>query len=59
MPLTTYFRTRYGYRPGDFPVADEVFARSLTLPLHEQLTDAEQQQVVSRPGQALTAVGRP
>jgi dTDP-4-amino-4,6-dideoxygalactose transaminase len=59
MPLTTYFRTRYGYRPGDFPVADEVFARSLTLPLHEQLTEAEQLQVVSRLGQALTAVGLP
>ena len=47
MPLTTYFRTRYGYRPGDFPVADEVFARSLTLPLHEQLTAQEQHRVVT------------
>lgn len=48
MPLTTYFRTRYGYRPGDFPVTDEVFARSLTLPLHEQLTADEQRRVVGR-----------
>ncbi len=56
MPLTTYFRTRYGYRPGDFPVADDVFARSLTLPLHEGLTEAEQAQVVSRLLDALAAV---
>lgn len=46
LPLTTYFRTRYGYRPGDFPVTDEVFARALTLPLHERLTLAEQEKVV-------------
>jgi dTDP-4-amino-4,6-dideoxygalactose transaminase len=45
MPLVTYYRSRYGFRPGDFPVADDVFARSLTLPLHERLTEAEQGQV--------------
>lgn len=45
MPMTTYFRTRYNYRRGDFPVADQVFERSLTLPLHEQLTSEEQTQV--------------
>ncbi len=46
MPLTTYFRTRYGYRPGDFPVSDAIFARALTLPLYETLTPADQQKVV-------------
>ena len=46
MPLTTYFRSRYGYEAGDFPVCDRVFARSLTLPLHEQLGEREQEQIV-------------
>jgi dTDP-4-amino-4,6-dideoxygalactose transaminase len=46
MPLTTYFRSRYGYRAGDFPVADAVFARALTLPLHEQLRRGDQARVV-------------
>lgn len=45
MPLTTYFRTRYGYKPGDFPVADDVFARAMSLPMHEQVTEADQAQV--------------
>lgn len=45
MPLTSYFRKRYGYRPGDFPVTDDVFARSLTLPLHEELGPADQVKV--------------
>lgn len=42
MPLTTYFRRRYGYRSGDFPVAEQVSARSLTLPLYEALSSQEQ-----------------
>lgn len=55
MPMTTYFRTRYGYQTGDFPVTDDVFARSLTLPLHEFLTEEEQQQVVDALCSALDA----
>jgi perosamine synthetase len=46
LPLTTYFRTTYGYQPGDFPATDAVFARSITLPLHEALTAEEQATVV-------------
>jgi len=46
MPLTSYFRTRYGYGPGDFPVTDDVFARSIALPLYEGLTLENQQHVV-------------
>ena len=41
IPLTTYFQTRYGYQPGDFSVADQVFARSLTLPLFNTLTEEQ------------------
>lgn len=46
MPLIEYFRSRYGYRPGDFTVTDQVFARSLTLPLYEWLSESDQEQVV-------------
>jgi dTDP-4-amino-4,6-dideoxygalactose transaminase len=46
LPMTSYFRTRYGYRPGDFPSTDAVFARALTLPLYEGLTEADQATVV-------------
>jgi perosamine synthetase len=46
MPLTAYFRTRYGYQPGDFPVTDNVFARSLTLPIFETLSKSDQEVVV-------------
>lgn len=46
MPLTTYYRSRYGCQPGNFPVTDAVAARALTLPLHEAISPAEQQTVV-------------
>jgi dTDP-4-amino-4,6-dideoxygalactose transaminase len=48
LPLTTYFRSRYGHRPGDFPMADAVFRSALTLPLHPRLTEPEQAFVVEQ-----------
>lgn len=46
MPMISYARSRYGFKTGDFPVTDQVFARSITLPLHEKISRAEQEQVV-------------
>jgi dTDP-4-amino-4,6-dideoxygalactose transaminase len=48
MPITSYFRTRYGYQAGDFPITDQVFARSLTLPLYESLSSGDQEYVVGK-----------
>lgn len=45
IPLTTYFRTRYGYKLGDFPKTDLVFTHALSLPLYEGLTQSEQERV--------------
>lgn len=45
IPMIAYYRARYGYRAGDFPVADDVFARSLTLPLYETLPSEDQMEV--------------
>jgi dTDP-4-amino-4,6-dideoxygalactose transaminase len=47
LPLTTYFRCRYGYQRSSFPVADSVFDRSLTLPLFESMTLSQQEVAVS------------
>jgi dTDP-4-amino-4,6-dideoxygalactose transaminase len=46
MPLGRYFRERYGYVPGDFPVTDDVAARALTLPLYDTIDAADQARVV-------------
>lgn len=46
MPLITFYRSRYGFRPGDFPVTDDVAGRALTLPLYETLSEESQERVV-------------
>ena len=46
MPLTTFYREKYGYVEGDFPVTDAVAARAFTLPLFEAITEEQQQRVV-------------
>ncbi len=47
LPLTSFFSGKYGYHIGDYPNTDQVFARSLTLPLHENLSQHEQRFVIS------------
>jgi dTDP-4-amino-4,6-dideoxygalactose transaminase len=43
LPMMTYYRNRYGFQAGDFPVTDSVYTRALTLPLHERIEPDEQQ----------------
>ncbi len=39
--LMTYYRERYGFRPGAFPVAEDIGARTISLPLYPKLTGQE------------------
>ena len=47
LPLTRFFRSRYGHRVGEFPGADRAFARALTLPLYPGMSGDQQDQVVA------------
>ena len=48
IPLTSYYRSRYGFRRGDFPVTDGVFDHALALPMAASMTEVEQERVVDR-----------
>jgi dTDP-4-amino-4,6-dideoxygalactose transaminase len=50
--LMTFYRERFGHRPGEFPVCEDVAARSVALPFFPQLTESEVAQVA----EALNAV---
>lgn len=44
---------RLGFAPGDFPAAEDYYARAITLPLHPGLSDADQDRVVAELKEAL------
>ena len=44
--LHPYYRKKYNYVPGDFPVAVANFERLLSLPLHPGLTDQDVSEVI-------------
>ena len=50
--LMSYYRDRFGHHEGEFPVCEDVAARSMALPFYPELTEAEVEQVV----EALVAV---
>jgi perosamine synthetase len=48
--LMSFYRERFDYTEGDFPVCEDVAARSLALPFYPELTDGEVEQVVESLG---------
>jgi len=45
--LHPYYRRTYGYAPEDYPVAHECYRRTLSIPLHPGLTDADVGDVIT------------
>lgn len=45
IPLTGYYQREFGYRPGDFPVTDDIAARAVALPMHHALSPEDPLQV--------------
>jgi perosamine synthetase len=50
--LYSFYRERFGYREGQFPVAEDVAARSIALPFHPEMTEGQ----VARVAEALESV---
>jgi dTDP-4-amino-4,6-dideoxygalactose transaminase len=50
--LMSFYRERFGHRPGEFPVCEDVAARSVALPFFPELSETQ----VARVAEALTAV---
>jgi perosamine synthetase len=44
--LLSFYRERFGHSQGDFPVCEDVAARSIALPFFPDLTDGQVEQVV-------------
>ncbi len=50
--LMSFYRERYGHRPGEFPICEDVAARSVALPFFPAMTRDQ----VERVSAALSAV---
>ena len=57
--LTAYYRERFGFRRGMFPVAESIGESTVTLPLYPKLTDAEVDYVVEQVADISKALGSP
>lgn len=44
--LHPYYREAFGYRKGDFPVAEEIYSREISLPLYPRMEDSDVDSVV-------------
>ena len=42
----SYYQEKFGYKPGDFPVAEAYYEQALSIPLYPKLTDTEVAYVV-------------
>ncbi len=51
--LMSFYRERFGHREGEFPVCEDVAARSLALPLYPGLGEAETARVAEALRRAL------
>jgi perosamine synthetase len=50
--LMSFYRERFGHRPGEFPVCEDVAERSLAVPFFPQMTEGEVAQVAEALAQA-------
>jgi perosamine synthetase len=51
--LLSFYRERYGHRPGEFPVCEDVAARSVALPFFPALTEGQVARVAEALGRVL------
>jgi perosamine synthetase len=52
--LMSFYRERFGHRPGEFPVCEDVAARSIALPFFPQMTEGQVARVAEALQSALT-----
>jgi perosamine synthetase len=53
--LMSYYREAFGYRPGQFPVCEDVAERSLALPFFPEMTEGQVGRVVTALREVLSA----
>jgi perosamine synthetase len=55
--LMSYYRERFGHREGEFPVCEDVAARSIALPFFPEMTESQVEQVADSLREVIGMVG--
>lgn len=45
--LHPYYRERYGYRHGDFPVSEDLYEREISLPIYPKMSETDVDRVIA------------
>jgi perosamine synthetase len=56
--LHPYYRERFGYRGGEFPIAEDAYGRLISLPMFHGMSDQDVEDVVSAVHKVTTAYSR-
>src|SRR5207248_9161566 len=55
--LMSYYREHFGHREGEFPVCEDVAARSIALPFFPEMTESQVGRVAAALASVLTEAG--
>ena len=53
-----YFRERFGYHGGEYPVAEDAYERLISLPMFHSMTDQDVEDVLAATGKVLAAYAK-
>jgi len=53
-----YYRERFGYKGGEFPVAEDAYERLISLPMFHGMSDGDAEDVIRAVLKVVTALGR-
>lgn len=56
--LHPYYRDRFGFRGGEFPVAEDAYARLISLPMFHAMTDQDVEDVIAAMAKVLSTYSR-
>ena len=56
--LHPYYRERFGYKGGEFPVAEDAYERLISLPMFHGMSDGDAEDVIRAVGKVVTSFGR-
>jgi perosamine synthetase len=57
--LMSYYREQFGHREGEFPVCEDVAARSISLPFFPEMTEGQVERVSQALRDVLDSLARP